>query len=78
MHWVIWSIRGVIFLLILTFALKNTVSVPLTFFFGLQWEMPLIVLMLLFMGVGVILGVLAMVGRLWRLKREISALRRNI
>ena len=78
MFWVVWAVRLLIFIFVLSLAVMNTVSVPVTFFFGLSWEMPLVLVMLIFLLLGAILGIFAMLGRLWRLKRELSILRRHV
>lgn len=73
-----WSLRAVLFLLLLLFALKNTELVPLRFFFFEVWQVPLVLLLLIFFAFGAALGVLACMTRLLRERREIIALKKDV
>ena len=72
-----WMLRAVLFLMLLLFALKNTEPVTLRFFFGESWQVPLVLLLLIFFAFGAVLGVLAGVSRLLQHRREILALKRE-
>lgn len=72
-----WTFRAALFLMLLLFALKNTELVTLRFFFGVSWQMPLVLLLLIFFAFGAILGVLAGVTKLFQHRREVVALRRE-
>lgn len=63
--------------MLLLFALKNTEPVTLRFFFGESWQVPLVLLLLIFFAFGAVLGVLAGVSRVLQHRREILALRRE-
>ena len=76
MRAIIWTIRLVIFLLLLAFAVKNTEPVTLRFFFELAWHAPLVALLLAFFVAGAALGAAAMLGGWLRQRREIQRLRR--
>lgn len=73
-----WALRAVLFLLLLLFALKNTDPVTLRFFFSESWQLPLVLLLLIFFAFGAVLGVVACTGRLLRERREILTLKKEI
>jgi uncharacterized integral membrane protein len=73
-----WVGRLFIFLFLFIFALMNSAPVELRFFFGQSWELPLALLLLVFFAGGILLGVLAMVGVLFRERRTSAALRRDL
>jgi uncharacterized integral membrane protein len=73
-----YLLRAVLFLLFLLFAARNMEPVALNFFLGQTWQLPLIVLLLIFLVFGAALGVLAWLPRVFRDKREIQALRRRL
>ncbi|MDR3323822.1 MAG: LapA family protein [Zoogloeaceae bacterium] len=73
-----WAMRLFIFLFLFIFALKNTASVELNFFFGKVWELPLVLMLLGFFAGGIVLGVLSMVPPLFRARRAAAALRRDL
>ncbi|MDE2341768.1 MAG: LapA family protein [Betaproteobacteria bacterium] len=73
-----WLVRIVIFVLLLGFAVKNLEPVTLNYFLGYQWQEPLVVILLAFTLLGVIVGLLASMSTLFRQRREIQALRREL
>lgn len=77
MRYLVWPIRGLLFLLLLGFAVKNDQPIVLKYFFGYEWQTSLVVVLLCFFTVGVLVGVLAMLGNLFRQRRELAALRRD-
>jgi uncharacterized integral membrane protein len=71
-----WLIRLSFFGLILWFALKNTIPVPLRLTETLRWdEVPLIVVMLGCFVLGAIAGAFAIAPKMYRMRREISRIR---
>jgi len=76
MRFVTWTVRLLIFLFLLAFAVKNTDPVTLRFYFELAWQAPLIVLLLAFFAAGAVLGLAASLATLFRQRREIAQLRR--
>jgi putative membrane protein len=62
----------------LIFAFKNSEFVTLNLFLGHTWQLPLNLLLLIFLVAGAILGVVAWLPRVFRDKREIQALRRQL
>ncbi len=73
-----WLVRIVIFVLLLGFAVKNLELVTLNYFMGYQWQEPLVVILLAFTILGVIIGLLAAMTTMFRQRREIQALRREL
>ena len=73
-----WLVRIVIFVLLLGFAVKNLEPVTLNYFLGYQWQEPLVVILLAFTLLGVVVGLLASMSTLFRQRREIQALRREL
>lgn len=59
-------LRGVLFLALFAFALNNAQPVTVSLFFGLQWSQPLVLVVLLAFTVGVAIGALGVLPRLWR------------
>lgn len=70
MRYLNWVLRVVLFVALLGFALKNNEPVVLRYFFGFEWQTPLVVALLGFFAVGVGLGILAMVPPWLRLRVE--------
>lgn len=73
-----WAIRLAIFLFLFVFAVQNTEPVSLRFILGQVWQAPLVILLLAFFAAGALLGVLSLVGLLFRQRREIARLRREL
>jgi uncharacterized integral membrane protein len=73
-----WGLRLLFFLFLFLFALKNTGAIHLNFFLGQVWEAPLVLVLLVFFISGSLLGVLAMAGALFKARREISRLKKEI
>ena len=73
-----WLVRIVIFVLLLGFAVKNLDLVTLNYFMGYQWQEPLVVILLAFTILGVVIGLLAAMCTLFRQRREIQTLRREL
>lgn len=76
MQYLTWFVRIVLFLLFLGFAVKNVDTVRLQYFFGYEWQAPLVMILLLFFTLGVAIGVLSCLGKIFRQRREIAAYRR--
>lgn len=78
MRYLIWSLRAVLFLLLLGFAVKNDQPVVLRYFFGYEWQTSLVVVLLCFFALGIVIGLLAMLGSMFRQRRELAAVRREL
>ncbi len=72
-----WAIRLIIFSILLVFAIRNTEPATLRFVLDYAWEAPLVIVLLAFFAAGAVLGVLSVVGVIYRQRREISRLRRE-
>ena len=71
-----WFLRFIIFSFLVVFAIQNTAPVTLTLVLDYQWQAPLVILLLAFFAGGAILGVLSLVGPVFRQRREIARLKR--
>ena len=71
-----WAVRLVVFVLLVAVAAKNVEPVVLRFYFDLELKTPLVLALLAAFALGALFGVLALVGTVVRLRREISALKR--
>jgi lipopolysaccharide assembly protein A len=78
MRYLTWLLRAALFLLLLGFAVKNDQSVVLRYFFGYEWQTSLVVVLLCFFTLGVALGLLAMLATLFRQRRELAAVKREL
>lgn len=78
MKYLVWLLRGVLFVLFLGFAIKNDKPVVLSYFFGYEWETSLVLLLLLFFTAGVIAGVLVMLATILKQRRELAQLRNEL
>lgn len=78
MRYMIWLLRAVLFLIFLGFAMKNDQPVVLHYFSGYEWQTSLMLISLLFFAVGVSVGVLAVLGNIFRQRREIAILKHEL
>jgi uncharacterized integral membrane protein len=73
-----WLVKIGFFLLVLWFAMKNTTPVPVRLTSTITWDhVPLILVMLACIAVGALLGALALALPIYRVRREMAALRRQ-
>ncbi|MBL8471224.1 MAG: LapA family protein [Rhodocyclaceae bacterium] len=70
-----WLLRLTVFVLLLGFAVKNDARVDLYFFLGTHWNLPLSLIILLAFAAGAVLGLIAALMPVLRLRREVSRLR---
>lgn len=78
MRVIAWILRIVLFLALFLFALKNTDSITLHVYFDEVWQAPLILVLLLFFAAGAAMGVLATLATVFRQRREIGRLQREL
>ena len=78
MRIVMWILRLLLFFFLFGFAVKNDHLVRLLFFFGAEWQLPLVFVILVAFAAGALLGVTATFGSLLRQRREIGRLRRKL
>ncbi len=73
-----WLLRITVFIALLGFALKNDQPVVLRYFFGYEWHTSLVLVLLIFFAAGVGIGIFAILGSIFRQRREIAALKRDL
>ena len=69
MKYLMWLLKAAIFLTLFAFALNNQQVVSVSFFFGTQWQAPLVLVVLVTFAFGLAAGVLMMVPRWWKSRR---------
>lgn len=70
MKYLMWLLKAAIFFTLFAFALNNQQTVSVHFFFGTAWQSPLVLVVLTAFACGLILGVLLMMPRWWKRRRE--------
>lgn len=78
MRILMWAVRLLLFFLLFGFAVKNDQLVDLHFFFGSEWSLPLVFVILAAFAAGAVLGVTATFASLLGKQREIGRLRREV
>ncbi|MHB1293031.1 MAG: LapA family protein [Sulfuricella sp.] len=78
MRYLSWLLGFVLFLLALGFAVKNSDIVVVHYYLGYQWQAPMVLVILVFFFAGVAVGVVASLGYLFRQRREIFSLKREM
>lgn len=78
MRYLSWLLGFVLFLLALGFAVKNSDTVVVHYYLGYQWQASLVLVILVFFFSGVAVGVAASLGYLFRQRREIFYLKREM
>ena len=73
-----WLVKFTLFVAILGFAVKNTDIVSVRYYLGAEWRAPLAFVLLVFFGAGVAMGMLAALSSLYKQRREIVALKREL
>lgn len=75
MRYLTWLLRILLFVLLLGFAMKNNEIVSVRYLFGYEWQAPLVVALFGFLVLGVILGMLAMLDMVVRLRSDLAQAR---
>jgi uncharacterized integral membrane protein len=78
MRYLRWVLRLLVFILLLAFGIKNTDPVKVHYFLGWEWNAPLALVLLAFFVAGAALGVMAGAAWLYRHRREVVQLRREL
>lgn len=78
MRYLVWLFRAALFLLLLGFAVKNDQPTVLYYFFGFEWHASLLVVLLIFFALGMAFGILALLGTLFRQRREIARMKHEL
>ena len=74
----IWIFRFLVFFMLLGFALKNNQVTAVKFFFGKEWDVSLMFIILVSFSIGAMLGVSATITSLLRKQRTIWQLKRRM
>jgi lipopolysaccharide assembly protein A len=78
MQYLMWVIKAVLFMLILSFAIVNTDPVTVRYYLGYQWQAPLVLVLLVAVCLGALVGLLAGLFQALRLRRQVAALKREL
>jgi uncharacterized integral membrane protein len=78
MRFVLWTLKLALFLLVLSFAVKNTDIVAVRYYLGYQWQAPLVLVLLAFFCLGVLVGIVSSLSHMLRQRRAMVALRREL
>jgi uncharacterized integral membrane protein len=73
-----WILRLLLLVLFVGFAIKNTEPVTVHYFLGWEWHTYLVVVLLVFFVAGAALGAMAGAAWLYRHRREVVQLRREL
>lgn len=65
----VWLFRALIFFTLFAFALNNQQPAKVQWFFGVEWQAPMVIVLLVAFAAGCAFGVLAMVPSWWRQRR---------
>ena len=69
-----WLLRAFIFFTLFAFALNNQQAATVRWFFGVQWQAPMVIVVLVAFAAGCALGALAMAPHWWRERRQAKRL----
>jgi uncharacterized integral membrane protein len=78
MNALIWLLRGILFIVLLGLAIKNSGEIELRFYFDTVWRAPLSLTLLMTLSLGVIMGLLALLPLVIRQRRAQGLLTRRI
>jgi uncharacterized integral membrane protein len=78
MRYLSWILRLLLFVLLFGFALKNSDPVTVRFYLGTHWEASLALVLLVVFGIGVAAGVIGCLTYVYRQRREILQLRKEL
>lgn len=65
-----WLLRIALFVLLFGLAVKNSEVMTLHFFFGIDWAVPVAVVLLVTFAAGVMIGMAAAWGTIWRRRKQ--------
>lgn len=71
-------LSALVFFAVLGLSVKNGEPVALHYYLGMVWHAPLVLMLLIFFGVGVAVGIMACLGLVVRQRRQMVALRREL
>ncbi|MDW5444559.1 LapA family protein [Polaromonas sp. SM01] len=70
MKYLMWLLKAAIFFTLFAFALNNQQVVSVYFFFGTQWQAPLVLVVLATFAFGLAAGILMMMPRWWKKRKN--------
>jgi uncharacterized integral membrane protein len=68
----------VLFFAVLGLSVKNAEPVTLHYYMGMVWHAPLVLMLLIFFGVGTAVGIMACLGLVIRQRRQLALLKREL
>ncbi len=74
MKYLLWLLKAAIFFTLFAFALNNQHVTVVHWFFGAQWQAPLVLVVLAALCLGLLSGVLVMLPRWWQQRQTIQKL----
>lgn len=74
MRFLNWLLRAFIFFALFAFALNNQQAATVRWFFGVQWQAPMVIVVLIAFAAGCAMGALAMAPHWWRERRHAKRL----
>lgn len=78
MRALVWFVRGILFVVLLGLAVKNSADIELRFYFDAHWLAPLSLIILVVFVAGVLTGLLAALPSWLRQRRSLSRLERQL
>lgn len=72
MKYLLWFIKALIFFTLFAFALNNQQDVTVKFFFGTEWKAPMVLVVLAVFVIGLAVGILSVLPRYWRNRRQLE------
>ena len=78
MQYLAWFLKLALFVLVLAFAVKNTDPVTVRYYFGGEWQAPLVFVLLVAFCAGIAMGLFAGLTQFIRQRREIATLKREL
>jgi len=78
MRYLSWLFKIILFVLLLGFAVKNTETAVLHYYLGYEWRAPLVLILLVFFCAGAAVGIVASLSYLFRQRREMRSLKREL
>ena len=75
---ILYGLLAVVVVLVgVTFSYKNAQLVELHYYFGIHWKTPLAFMLLTAVTLGIVIGILASLGMVARMQRQITGMRRD-
>lgn len=74
MRVLVWLLRALLFFTLFAFALNNQEPATVRWFFGAQWQAPMVMIVLVSFIGGCFAGALAVLPSWWRQRREVQRL----